>query len=128
MRALLDTHALLWWLADDPALSKPARRFIAETKNTVIVSAASAWEIATKVRLGKLPTAAELAADFVGLVGREGFELLPISADHAIRAGLLPGPHKDPFDRMLIAQAQAEGFPIVTNEVVFGAYGIRRIW
>jgi len=128
VRALLDTHALLWWLADDPALSKPARRFIAETKNTVIVSAASAWEIATKVRLGKLPTAAELAADFVGLVGREGFELLPISADHAIRAGLLPGPHKDPFDRMLIAQAQAEGFPIVTNEVVFGAYGIRRIW
>lgn len=128
MRALLDTHALLWWLSDDPALSKPARKFIAETKNTVIVSAASAWEIATKVRLGKLATAAELAADFVGIVGREGFELLPISPDHAIRAGLLPGPHKDPFDRMLIAQAQAEGIPIVTNELVFDAYGVRRIW
>ncbi len=128
MRALLDTHALLWWLSDDPALSKPARKFIAETKNTVIVSAASAWEIATKVRLGKLSTAAELAADFVGLVGREGFELLPISPDHAIRAGLLPGPHKDPFDHMLIAQAQAEGVPVVTNEIVFDAYGVRRIW
>ena len=128
MRALLDTHALLWWLSDDPALSKPARKFIAETKNTVIVSAASAWEIATKVRLGKLATAAELAADFVGIVGREGFELLPISPDHAIRAGLLPGPHRDPFDRMLIAQAQAEGVPLVTNELVFDAYGIRRIW
>jgi len=128
VRALLDTHALLWWLADDPALSKPARKFIAETKNTVIVSAASAWEIATKVRLGKLSTAAELAADFVGLVGREGFELLPISPDHAIRAGLLPGPHKDPFDHMLIAQAQAEGVPVVTNEIVFDAYGVRRIW
>ncbi len=128
MRALLDTHALLWWLSDDPALSKPARKFIAETKNTVIVSAASAWEIATKVRLGKLSTATELAADFVSFVGREGFELLPISPDHAIRAGLLPGPHKDPFDRMLIAQAQAESVPIVTNEVVFDAYGVRRIW
>jgi PIN domain nuclease of toxin-antitoxin system len=128
VRALLDTHALLWWLSDDPALSKPARKFIAETKNTVIVSAASAWEIATKVRLGKLSTAVELAADFVGLVGREGFELLPISPDHAIRAGLLPGPHKDPFDRMLIAQAQAEGVPLVTNELIFDAYGVRRIW
>lgn len=128
MRALLDTHALLWWLSDDPALSKPARKFIAETKNTVIVSAASAWEIATKVRLGKLSTATELAADFVSFVGREGFELLPISPDHAIRAGLLPGPHKDPFDRMLIAQAQAEGVPVVTNEIVFDAYGVRRIW
>ena len=128
MRALLDTHALLWWLSDDPALSKPARKFIAETKNTVVVSAASAWEIATKVRLGKLATATELAADFVGFVGREGFELLPISPDYAIRAGLLPGPHKDPFDRMLIAQAQAEGVPVVTNELVFDAYGVRRIW
>jgi len=128
VRALLDTHALLWWLSDDPALSKPARKFIAETKNTAVVSAASAWEIATKVRLGKLATAAELAADFVGFVEREGFELLPISPDHAIRAGLLPGPHKDPFDRMLIAQAQAEGVPVVTNERVFDAYGIRRIW
>jgi len=128
VRALLDTHALLWWLSDDPALSKLARKFIAETKNTVIVSAASAWEIATKVRLGKLATAVELAADFVGFVGREGFELLSISPDHAIRAGLLPGPHKDPFDRMLIAQAQAESVPVVTNERVFDAYGIRRIW
>lgn len=128
MRALLDTHALLWWLSDDPALSKPARKFITETQNTVIVSAASAWEIATKVRLGKLATAAELAADFVGYVEREGFELLPISPDHAIRAGLLPGPHKDPFDRMLVAQAQAEGLPVVTNELIFDAYGVRRIW
>lgn len=128
MRALLDTHALLWWLSDDPALSKPARKFITETQNTVIVSTASAWEIATKVRLGKLATAAELAADFVGYVEREGFELLPISPDHAIRAGLLPGPHKDPFDRMLVAQAQAEGLPVVTNELIFDAYGVRRIW
>ena len=128
MRALLDTHALLWWLSDDPALSRPARKFIAETKNSAIVSAASAWEIATKVRLGRLPTAADLAADFVGYLEREGFELLPISPDHAIRAGLLPGPHKDPFDRMLIAQAQAESMPVVSNDLVFDSYGVRRIW
>jgi PIN domain nuclease of toxin-antitoxin system len=128
VRALLDTHALLWWLSDDPALSRPARKFIAETKNDLIVSAASAWEISTKVRLGKLPTAAELTADFVAYMEREGFELLDISPDHAIRAGLLPGPHKDPFDRMLIAQAQAHGFPVVSNDLVFDAYGVRRIW
>jgi PIN domain nuclease of toxin-antitoxin system len=128
VRALLATHTLLWWLSDDLALSKPARKFLAETRNTAIVSAASAWEIATKVRLGKLPTAADLAADFVGYLEREGFELLDISAEHAIRAALLPGAHKGPFDRMLIAQAQAEGVPVVSNEVVFDAYSVRRIW
>lgn len=128
MQALLDTHALLWWLSDDSALTRPARRIIAETKNVLFVSAASAWEIATKVRLGKLPTAADLAADFASHVDREGFQILAISAEHAIRAGLLPGPHKDPFDRMLIAQAQAENLPIVSNEILFDAYGVRRLW
>ena len=128
MRALLDTHALLWWLADDPALSRTARKVIAETKNTLLVSAASAWEIAIKVRLGKLPTAVDLTADFASQIEREGFHLLPISAEHGIRAGLLPGPHKDPFDRMLIAQTQAENIPIITNETVFETYGVRRLW
>ena len=128
MRALLDTHALLWWLSDDPALGKAARKFIAETRNTVVISAASAWEIATKVRLGKLPTGADLTADFVGYLEREGFELMAISAEHAIRAGLLAGSHKDPFDRMLVAQAQAEGLLIVSNELVFDEYGVRGIW
>ena len=128
MRVLLDTHALLWWLSDDAALPRTARKIIAETKNTVLVSAASAWEIATKVRLGKLPTAANLVSDFCGQVEREGFDLLVISADHGIRGGLLPGPHKDPFDRMLIAQAQAENLPVITNERVFEDYGVRRLW
>lgn len=128
MQALLDTHALLWWLSDDPALTKSARTIIAETKNLILVSAASAWEIATKLRLGRLPAAADLVADFAGQLDREGFEMLPISWDHAIRAGLLPGPHKDPFDRMLIAQAQAENVPILSNEAVFDTYGVRRLW
>jgi PIN domain nuclease of toxin-antitoxin system len=92
------------------------------------VSAASSWEIATKVRLGKLPTAAELASDFINQIEMEGFQLLSISAQHGIRAGLLPGPHKDPFDRMLIAQSQSENVPIVSNEAVFEGYGVRRIW
>lgn len=128
MRALLDTHALLWWFSDDPALTRTARKAMADTGNALIVSAVSAWEIAIKVRLGRLATAADLVADFTSLVEREGFELLGISADHAIRAGLLPGPHKDPFDRMLIAQAQAENVPIISNEAVFESYGIRCLW
>ncbi len=128
MRVLLDTHAMLWWLSDDPSLSRPARKVMADTSNVLLVSAASAWEIATKVRLGRLPGAEDLAADFQGFMLREGFTTLDMTADHAIRAGLLPGPHKDPFDRMLIAQAQAEHVPIVTNERAFEAYGVRRVW
>jgi PIN domain nuclease of toxin-antitoxin system len=128
LRVLLDTHALLWWLSGDPALTRTAARIIADTKNTVIVSAASVWEIAIKVRLGKLPTAANLMSDFGGQMEREGFDLLAISAEHAVRGGLLPGLHKDPFDRMLIAQSQAENMPVITSERVFDSYGVRRLW
>jgi PIN domain nuclease of toxin-antitoxin system len=128
VRILIDTHALLWWLSDDPSLSRAARKAMAETSNVLLVSAASAWEIATKVRLGRLPGAAELVADFQGFMRREGFTTLDIAADHAVRAGLLPGPLKDPFDRMLISQAQAENLPIVTNERSFESYGVRRLW
>ncbi len=128
MRALLDTHTLLWWILEDPALSQTARETIAETSNTILVSAASAWELAIKFRLGKLPRAGDLVSNFLSEVEREGFQLLPISAEHGIRAGLLAGPHKDPFDRMLIAQSQAENTPIISNEIVFENYGIRRLW
>src|ERR1700752_3149115 len=122
LRALLDTHALLWWLSDDPALTRAARKIIAETRNTLIVSAVSAWEIAIEVRLGKLPTATDLATDFSGLIEREGFQSLAISAELDIRAGLLPGPHKDPFDAMLIVQVQAEKMPIISNEGSLESY------
>lgn len=128
MRLLLDTHALLWWLSDDPALSSVARKLIARANNTILVSAASAWEIATKFRLGKLPDAADLVADFSGYLTRERFEGLPISVEHSARAGLLPGPHQDPFDRMLIAQAQAENIPVVSNDSAFDGYSVRRLW
>ncbi len=128
MRILLDTHALLWWLAGDPALSPAASRLMADPANTVLVSAASAWEIATKVRIGKLPGAVALVADFEGLLVREGFETLAVSVDHAIRAGQLPGAHRDPFDRMLVAQALAENVPLISNEVVFDSFAVRRVW
>jgi PIN domain nuclease of toxin-antitoxin system len=101
---------------------------MAATANVVLVSTASAWEIATKVRLGRLPGAEELAVDFQGFISREGFTTLGITVNHGIRAGLLPGPHQDPFDRMLIAQAQAENLPIATEERIFEAYGVRRVW
>lgn len=128
MRLLLDTHTLLWWLADDPSLPASARKVIVRASNTVLVSAASAWEIAIKARLGKLPDAADLLGDFSGYLARERFESLSISPEHAVRAGLLPGPHKDPFDRMLIAQSQAENIPIVSNDAAFDGYKVRRIW
>src|SRR5260221_7884505 len=101
MRLLLDTHTLLWWLADDEALSAAARRLIERSSNTLLVSAASVWEIGTKVRLGKLPRAEDLAADFPDYMARGKFEFLSISAEHGIKAGLLPGPPTNPFHRML---------------------------
>jgi PIN domain nuclease of toxin-antitoxin system len=128
MRLLIDTHALLWWLTDDAALPTSARKHLARTANTILVSSASAWEIATKFRIGKLSDAGDLLADFAGYLSRERFEPLPISTDHAVRAGVLPGPHKDPFDRMLIAQAQAENIPILSNDAAFDAYSVRRLW
>jgi PIN domain nuclease of toxin-antitoxin system len=118
----------MWWFGDDPALSQTAREIIADTDNVLLASAATAWELAIKFRLGKLQKAADLVSNFSGRMEREGFQLLPISAEHGIRAGLLPGPHKDPFDRMLIAQSQAENAPVISNEGIFDTYGVRRLW
>jgi PIN domain nuclease of toxin-antitoxin system len=128
MRILLDTHAFLWWLDGDSRLTKKAKQLIAKEDTVVLVSAASAWEITTKFRIGKLPGATEVAWDIRRCLTSQGFESLPITLDHAQRAGLLPGPHRDPFDRMLIAQSQAEDLPLVSIETLFDDYGIRRIW
>ena len=128
MRVLLDTHTLLWWLDGDRRLSRRARSVIADDDTVVLVSAASAWEISTKVRLGKLPGALEVAAELAAILRRQNFEPLPIAIAHALRAGNLPGPHRDPFDRMLIAQAQDGDLGLVSNERVFDAYGVRRVW
>ncbi|MCU7861382.1 MAG: type II toxin-antitoxin system VapC family toxin [Candidatus Thiodiazotropha sp. (ex Lucinoma kastoroae)] len=125
---LLDTHTLLWWLEGDRRLSAKARAAISDEKRVVAVSAASAWEIATKVRIGKLPGAIEVAEQLVDIISQQNFLSLPISIEHARRAGLLPGEHRDPFDRMLIAQAQIEGYTLVSNEKLFDRFGIERLW
>lgn len=128
MRVLLDTHALLWWALNDPRLSTRAGATLASFDTEVFVSAASAWEVATKFRIGKLPGAGLMAQDFSARVERLGFRELPITVEHGQRAGLLPGSHRDPFDRILMAQAQAENLPIVSNEELFDEYHVRRIW
>lgn len=128
MRLLLDTHALLWWLDGDRRLSPKARRAIATESNSILVSAASAWEITTKARLGKLPGATDVAVDVAGCVASQGFLPLDITVLHAQRAGRLSGQHKDPFDRMLIAQGQLEDVGVVSDDEVFDEYGVRRFW
>ena len=128
MRLLLDTHALLWWLIKSPLLPVSAQNLLRSRQNTVSVSAASAWEMATKVRLGKLDVAAEVVENFMFYLAREEFDVIPVTVEHGIRAGLLPGPHKDPFDRMLIAQALAENVPLVSNDRALDGYGVKRLW
>ena len=128
MRLLLDTHALLWWLAGDEALSGTARGAIGDPDNEIFVSAAAAWEIATKYRLGRLPGAAIVAADIVGALASQGFIELPLNIRDGQTAGGLPAIHKDLFDRMLIAQAIAADMVIVSNEGLFNAYGVPRLW
>jgi PIN domain nuclease of toxin-antitoxin system len=125
---LLDTHALIWWLAGDNALTRIARDAISDEGNDVFVSAASAWEIATKHRIGKLPQAATLATDISGAMAKQGFQELAITLRHAQIAGALPGPHRDPFDRMLIAQALHEQMTLVSQENIFGRYGVQILW
>ncbi len=128
MRVLLDTHAFLWWLDGDRRLPTRLRRVLADETTKVWVSAASAWEISTKARLGKLPGALAVAADVAACIVSQWFTSLAISVDHAQGAGSLPGPHRDPFDRMLIAQSQAERLTLISNEKVFDGYGVDRLW
>ena len=128
MQLLLDTHAFLWWLAGDDALSVAARTAIADDGNGVFISAASAWEITIKHRIGKLRGVGAIIADLDRAIADQGFSGLPISVRHGQVAGALPGPHRDPFDRMLIAQAMLENLVLVSNEQPFDAYGVRRFW
>jgi len=120
-RLLLDTHVLLWWLSDDPQLGASSRQAIANPRNPVYISAASAWEISIKKSIGKLTAPDDMDA----IVESEGFEKLPITVFHGDQAGSLRELHKDPFDRMLIAQAQSEGLVIVTNDQKIIQYKIR---
>src|SRR5882762_3195327 len=127
MNLLLDTHALIWWFEESAALSKRASSAIRNPDNVILISAVVGWELAIKFKTGKFRTAS-LVQDVEDIVQHEGFAELPISLDHAVRAGLLPTHHKDPFDRLLVAQAQALNAPIVSADAVLDHYGVQRLW
>jgi PIN domain nuclease of toxin-antitoxin system len=127
MRLLLDTSALIWWVMEDSKLSRVGVTAIMNASQ-VYVSSISAMEIATKFRIGKLPEVGTLINEFQERLANEGFDSLVLSNQHALLAGNLPGSHRDPFDRMLAAQAQVEDIAIVSGDMAFDALGARRIW
>ncbi len=127
MTVLLDTHSLKWWLDDPAQLSESAKSVIENRLNSIVISAVVPWELAIKTNIGKLRVHA-LLANWVNKMITEGFQEIPVASEHAIRAGLLPLHHRDPFDRLLVAQAQATGWPIISADPVFDHYGVRRIW
>lgn len=120
MNLLLDTHALLWWLDDQPTLSEKARAAIANPQNVVLISAVVIWEIRIKQALGKL----KVPRNFRKVLDEQPFEMLDITADHAHNVGDLPSHHRDPFDRMLVAQAKAEGLTLITRDTHLKRYRI----
>jgi PIN domain nuclease of toxin-antitoxin system len=128
MKYLLDTHTFLWWLFDDPRLIDDVRRKIGDPGNEVFVSSASVWEIATKFRLGKLPEAAEVAGDVPAWIEKAQFTPLSITVAHAQLAGSWKLHHRDPFDRMLAAQAKILEMPLITSDKAFDLFGIEILW
>ena len=128
MGALLDTHALIWWVEGDDRITARLRQLLGSPQEDVFVSAATAWEIATKVRIGKLQLAEEFLQNFLDAVEALGFRPLPISLRHGYGAGRLPGPHRDPFDRMLAAQALAEDLVLISADPAFNALGVSTFW
>lgn len=128
MKLLLDTHALLWYLLDDRRLSTSAQQAIASPDNQVLISAVSSMELSTKYRIGKLPEARAIAGQLSRVAARWGFETLLITLEHGDVAGMLDIPHRDPFDRLLIAQAQIEQALFVSNEALFDRFAVRRLW
>ena len=126
-RVLLDTHVLLWWFQGGEQLSKKARSIIEDAETDALVSAVSVWEIAIKYRAGKLDAAGVISNLETG-IELDRFDELPLTSAHALRAGLLKGNHKDPFDRALIAQAQCESVPVISTDTCFDRFGVQRIW
>ena len=125
---LLDTHALMWWWSGDSALSATARASITDSETTVFVSAASAWEIATKVRVGRLTTHEDIVPRFSELAVAADLQHLPVTHRHGLRAGSYPRKHRDPFDRMLAAQAELESLTLVTKDAAFEEFPVRVLW
>ena len=128
MNLLLDTHAFLWWIADDEQLSVAAREAISDPDNEILVSAASAWEIAIKVGLGRLKLPAPAKRFVPRQLQRNGFVSLPIQLEHALAVEDLPKHHKDPFDRLLVAQSRVDKLTLVTNDPLIQRYNIQTLW
>lgn len=128
MKLLLDTHAILWWLLGDEKLSLKAREAIGSPETRVLVSSVSAMEVGTKYHIGKLPQATAIAGLMSQGIKQQGFEPLEVSMEHGDLAGMLDIPHRDPFDRLLIAQARIEGAYLVSNEGLFDQFGVQRLW
>src|SRR5258708_29499991 len=127
-RLLLDSHTFFWLVQADGGLSRSARKAIEAADAAVYVSAITAWEIAYKFSTGKWPQAEILARDLVAIMFALGFEPLPLSLEHARHAGVLRSPHRDPFDRMLAAQAEIEDIPLVTVDPAFHHFKVRTLW
>ncbi len=128
MKLVLDTHTLLWWSTNDPRLSASARAAIAHGSNEVLVRAASAWEIATKARIGKLKGVERLLSNFEAFMSADNFVLLAMHHAHALLAGSFAHEHRDPFDRMLAAQALIESAALVTDDAALRTFGARTLW
>ena len=128
MKLLLDTHAFLWWVAASGELSRKARSAVGSARNDCFVSVASGWEIAIKVSLGKLRIEGALDRFLPEQLAANGFRPLAIDLKHAARVATLPFHHRDPFDRLLVAQALEEDLAVVTADPVFAKYGVNRIW
>ncbi len=128
MRCLLDTHAFLWWITDDSRLPERARSLIRESGNEIVLSAASSWEMAIKVQLGKLEAPRDLAGFVIDHLQRNRFGVLPIHLRHSLAVATLPLLHRDPFDRMLVVQSQLEEMPILTGDPLIRQYAVETVW
>jgi PIN domain nuclease of toxin-antitoxin system len=128
MKLLLDTHTLIWWLAGSPRLSKSALQAVGDEDNAVFVSAVSAWEISVKERAGKLAVSRHLLEDFEATIADQDFQPLAISTRHAFQGGRFPTGHKDPFDRLLAAQALVEGLTLVSGDRKMHEFGVPLLW
>jgi len=128
MRILLDTHTFLWWLEDNPQLSQTARDAISNWDNEILISTATIWEISIKYGYGKLALAEPPDTFLPDMISQEGFTVLPVKLEHATHVYKLPLHHRDPFDRLLIAQSQIENCPLISADRQFSAYGISILW
>ena len=128
MQALTDTHTFLWWALDDPGLSAPCRRIISDPDNTIFFSVASAWEISIKYQIGKLPLPEPPDIFLPARLEAGGFRVLTATLQHIIAIRHLPLIHRDPFDRLLVAQAQIENLPILTTDETIRQYAVQTIW